>query len=147
MIDTPTINADSTAPDTPTWAFPRFSIPVAANSMTLVKGQHRQGREGNSDAASGLEGLSHSTTTIQSLLERVRILEQKLSETSSNPRSSHPAAEGSMLSAQNDGSNPERAKGKRDYNADTQLPVRGTFSKTRLFGQSHWMNSVEQVRI
>lgn len=28
---------------------------------------------------------------------------------------------------------------------NTTLPTKGVFEKTRLFGRSHWMNSVEQV--
>ncbi|EDN07413.1 predicted protein [Histoplasma mississippiense (nom. inval.)] len=73
-----------------------------------------------------------SAVTIQALVDRVRLLEKKLSEsTSTNSISSFP---------------PPRC-GPREVLDDPQglpAPVSETFSKTRFFGKSHWMNCAKE---
>jgi hypothetical protein len=70
-------------------------------------------------------GGPDTSRTIEFLVHRVQKLEQLLSESSSKA----PANLGSSSTTE---SAPQQ--------------IRGTLSKTRLFGQSHWMTSLEQVR-
>ena len=69
-------------------------------------------------------GGHDAARTIESLVHRVQNLEQLLSQSTSKT----PANLGSSSAAET-----------------TPQQVRGTLSKTRLFGQSHWMTPLEQV--
>ncbi|KAL2071166.1 hypothetical protein VTL71DRAFT_12401 [Oculimacula yallundae] len=80
------------------------------------------------ESSSDLE-LTHPISNSQVLVDRVRFLEQKLADVVSFQYA------GSFMSYSSEGPDPE-----------ISASVRGTFSKTRYFGQSHWMNSAEQFR-
>jgi hypothetical protein len=94
----------------------------ASTSTTLIEDQHRAASIDS--AASPV--IPPSSSSVQALENRVHELERKLLQ-SVNSRSAEPPA-GSSRSD------------------DADLPVRGTYCKTRLFGQGHWRSSVQQVR-
>ena len=66
----------------------------------------------------------HSESTVQDLRDRIHKLEQLLSES----KSRQPADSRDVSSV-----------------AETAPHLRGSLSKTRFFGQSHWMNFIDQV--
>ena len=66
----------------------------------------------------------------QSLMDRVKSLEQRLSDASSS-RSSEPTVLSPVTT--------------QDSRPSTTPSLKGVFSKTRFFGQSHWMNNAQQV--
>ena len=92
-------------------------IPTTNVSSSFAEGS---ARERGVDLTFGLE---------QSLTDRITSLEHKFSHAASS-QSSEPI----LVS-------PSR----QDPGTPTTPPLRGVFSKTRFFGQSHWMNNSQQV--
>ena len=93
----------------------------ASSTRNSMKSKEVHTRGQGLDATSGLE---------QRLNDRMKLLEQKILDVG-NLRSGESTAVSSW---------------KRSARPSPTPPMRGIFSKTRLFGQSHWMNSAQQVR-
>ena len=94
---------------------------IARNSTTLIEGL---GRPSSSDSTAS-PVIPPSPYSVQALGNRVQELERKLLQ-AVNTRS----AELPIGSSCPD---------------DAALPVKGIYSKTRLFGQGHWRSSIQQV--
>lgn len=117
----------SSKSDTPaTGAFDAVNdrLLVAGNSIIDPAHTERQGKERTTESVTDLQG-SPSASTVQALIDRVHQLEKQLADTTKTP----PAEPATVSLPMH----------------NTALPTKGVFSKTRLYGQSHWMNSVEQV--
>jgi Fungal Zn(2)-Cys(6) binuclear cluster domain len=97
--------------------------PPAGNRTSSTEGQCRA----SSKASTASPVFPHSPSSVQALGNRVQELERKLSQTV-NTLLVEPVT-GSLCSD------------------DPGLPVRGIYSKTRLFGEGHWRSSVVQVRL
>ncbi|OJD11496.1 hypothetical protein ACJ73_09527, partial [Blastomyces percursus] len=114
--------------------FPSYPSPSTANvsdQSTYADDQRSDITGSTRNAAQGLQ----SAATIQALADRVRLLEKKLAQStsiSSVAASSSPG--GRYLDALDD-------------REALHAPVRGTFSKTRFFGQSHWMNCAKEFNM
>lgn len=81
-----------------------------------------------SSEPSSRAGSASQSSSVDALLARVRQLENKLAKT----EISHDISQGEILSHYEE--SPAPVKG-----------TRGTVSKTRYFGQSHWLSSIELV--
>jgi DNA-binding IclR family transcriptional regulator len=73
-------------------------------------------------------GSASGASTVDALAARVRELEQKLAETC---HITHPAEDKLVECEQREEEEP--------------APMKGTVSKTRFFGQSHWMNGADMA--
>ena len=71
-----------------------------------------------------------ASVVVQSLSERVRQLEAKLADNGNPPSTMSFAATPSSVPA---------------TDSSRMIAVRGMFSKSRYFGQSHWANGIDQV--
>lgn len=81
----------------------------------------------SSSVPSSTMGSSSDTSTVDALAARVRELEQKLADSFFISR---------------------KTEDKLEHNEEQEeahAPMKGTISKTRFFGQSHWMNGVDMV--
>ncbi|KAF4988530.1 hypothetical protein FDECE_15017 [Fusarium decemcellulare] len=105
---------------------------VPARSAPVVESQRRSPGENNhqrrpsSSVPSSTVGSASGASTVDALAARVRELEQKLAESCHITRP--PLAEDRLIEP--------------DQNEESP-PMKGTVSKTRFFGQSHWMNGVD----
>ncbi|EEQ87416.2 C6 zinc finger domain-containing protein [Blastomyces dermatitidis ER-3] len=114
--------------------FPSYPSPFTANESD----QSTHADDQRSDVTGSIRNVAQdlqSAATIQALVDRVRLLEKKLAQstsTSSVAASSSPG--GRRLDALED-------------REALHTPVRGTFSKTRFFGQSHWMNCAKEFNM
>ncbi|PGH00032.1 hypothetical protein GX51_06031 [Blastomyces parvus] len=114
--------------------FPSYPSPSTANASDLSIHADDQRSDVTRSTRNVAQDLQ-SAATIQALADRVRLLERKLAQstrTSSVATSSSPG--GRVLEALED-------------REASHAPVRGTFSKTRFFGQSHWMNCAKEFNI
>lgn len=85
-------------------------------------------RRQSSSVPSSTVGSNSESSTVDALAARVKELEQKLAETCYITK-------------------PERDRIEEPDDEDQNpAPMKGTVSKTRFFGQSHWMNGVDMVR-
>lgn len=123
----PRSDSPTTPSESPTYSemlstISAFGPRVSQVSTTTVSPAHPEGpaRERGGKLTFGLE---------QTLIDRVASLERKVSqEAKSRPSEPNLAS-------------PSR----QDYVKPSTLSLKGVFSKTRLFGQSHWMNNSQQV--
>lgn len=99
-----------------------FNLPTPR--MDYSRGSQGRRKDGGSDS-----DAPQSAVATQALIDRVRLLEQTLLSTATSQEYQETASSPSSPSCEED------------------LSIRGTFSKTRFFGQSHWMNSINQVRV
>lgn len=97
-----------------------FAVP----SQPITRPMEDQSQVGRTDSTTTLEG-PQSALAIEPLMDRVQHLEQRLSDAVKSQ---------SSASATNSSPGPDMA-----------MSIRGKFSKTRFFGQSHWMNGTDQV--
>lgn len=97
----------------------QFSIASTKDSAFM----ERQGNEQTTESLTDPQGSPASTVRV--LTDRVHQLEKQLAD-AARIQTAEPATVSLPMHT-------------------TALPTKGVFSKTRLFGQSHWMNSVEQV--
>jgi hypothetical protein len=96
-------------------------------NLPTPKTDYSRGQGSRKDSRTNLQA-PQSATAAQALIDRVRLLEQKLLCA---------VASQEYLETTSELSSPDCEEG---------ISIRGTFSKTRFFGQSHWMNSINQVR-
>ncbi|KAF7544892.1 hypothetical protein G7Z17_g9600 [Cylindrodendrum hubeiense] len=109
---------------------PVVSSHVPARSAPVIE-SHRPSAGGNLDPTaqvssvpSSTVGSTSDTSTVDALAARVRELEQKLSDSFHISRQTADVLE-------------------HDEKQDEHAPMKGTISKTRFFGQSHWMNGAD----
>ncbi|ESU08960.1 hypothetical protein FGSG_04170 [Fusarium graminearum PH-1] len=102
---------------------PGRSAPVVDLSRKTTPSDSSAKRQSSSIPSSTV-GSNSETSTVDALAARVKELEQKLAE------SCHITQPGEDILIQHD-----------DQEADP-APMKGTVSKTRFFGQSHWMNGI-----
>ncbi|CAF3648302.1 unnamed protein product [Fusarium graminearum] len=105
---------------------PGRSAPVVDLSRKTTPSDSSAKRQSSSIPSSTV-GSNSETSTVDALAARVKELEQKLAE------SCHITQPGEDILIQHD-----------DQEADP-APMKGTVSKTRFFGQSHWMNGIVMV--
>lgn len=99
-----------------------FSLPTPRTDYS--RGSQERRKDGGADSEA-----PQSAVAAQALIDRVRLLEQTL------------------LSTVTSQEYPETASSPSSPGCEEDISIRGTFSKTRFFGQSHWMNSINQVRV
>ncbi|KAJ4323104.1 hypothetical protein N0V84_004504 [Fusarium piperis] len=104
---------------------PARSAPVASAQGHSPTANARPGRSPSSVQSSTM-GSASGASTVDALAARVRELEQKLAETC---HITNPAE--------------DRLAEPEPREEDEPAPMKGTVSKTRFFGQSHWMNGVD----
>ncbi|KLJ07022.1 hypothetical protein EMPG_17497 [Blastomyces silverae] len=114
--------------------FPSYPSPSTAN----VSDRSTHADDQRSDITGSTRNVAQdlqSAATIQALIDRVRLLEKKLAQSTSTS---------SVAAASSPGDRPLEALEDRET---LHAPVRGTFSKTRFFGQSHWMNCAKEFEM
>ncbi|KAJ4174662.1 hypothetical protein NW754_005082 [Fusarium falciforme] len=104
---------------------PARSAPVTSTQGHSPTTNARPGRSPSSVQSSTM-GSASGASTVDALAARVRELEQKLAETC---HITHPAEDKLVECEQREEEEP--------------APMKGTVSKTRFFGQSHWMNGAD----
>ena len=98
--------------------------PIAENSTKQIPQGEGLYNGRIADSITSVNG-PNSASSVHALLDRVQQLEKKLSDSTS----AHSAEPAIVSQSHNE-----------------RLPIRGSFSKSMFFGQSHWMNIVEKVR-
>lgn len=106
---------------------PGRSAPAIDSNRIQPSSDPSGGRQ-SSSVPSSTVGSNSETSTVDALAARVKELEQKLAETC------HITQPGDDRLIQRDG-----------QEGGEPAPMKGTVSKTRFFGQSHWMNGVDMV--
>jgi len=98
-------------------------------SLPTPRTHYSRGSQGRrKDGGADFE-VPQSGVAAQALIDRVLLLEQRLLSTVTSQE---------YLETASSPASPGR---------EEDISIRGTFSKTRFFGQSHWMNSINQVRV
>jgi hypothetical protein len=118
-LNPPDTGASAAARDT---QLSYFSLPTPRTDYS--RGGQGRRKEGGADSE-----VPQSAVAAQALIDRVRHLEQTLLSTVTSREYLETASSPSSPGCEED------------------ISIRGTFSKTRFFGQSHWMNSINQVRV
>jgi len=98
-------------------------------SLPTPRTNYSRGSQGRRKDGGADSEVPQSAVATQALIDRVRLLEQRLLSTVTSQEYLETASSPSSLGCEED------------------ISIRGTFSKTRFFGQSHWMNSINQVRV
>lgn len=101
--------------------------------------------QADSPSVSAPPSLISSATAVESLERKVKQLEKQLQSALSRQRS--PSATWSLRKESHlPGESPESPTGARDVDKTfVPLPIRGTLSKTRFFGQSHWASGANLI--
>lgn len=96
-------------------------------SQNQVQNGMDNGNDENSNHSHSNVNPSTSPTVdrVQALLDRVQSLEKTLQDATKSAALDPPVIQ--------------------TASAGSKMPMKGTFDKTRYFGQSHWMNSLDQV--
>lgn len=105
-------------------------VPARSAAVDLTRKQSlsdTSARQTSSSIPSSTVGSNSGASTVDALAARVKELEQKLAESCYITQ----PAEGKLWQDE-------------DHQED-EAPMKGTVSKTRFFGQSHWMNGVNMV--
>ncbi|PGH33694.1 hypothetical protein GX50_03521 [[Emmonsia] crescens] len=115
-------------------SFTAYPSPSTAN----ISDQSPHADDQRSDITGSTRNVARnlqSAATIQALVDRVRLLEKKLSDSA---KTSYGAISPSPVS---------RPLEVLEGPGSSHAPVRGIFSKTRFFGKSHWMNCAKEFDI
>jgi hypothetical protein len=110
-------------------AIPSLQPSPGYASLPTPRTDYGRGSQGRRKDGGGADSeVPQSAVAVQALIDRVRLLEQRLPSTVTSQEYLETASNPSSPGCEED------------------ISIRGTFSKTRFFGQSHWMSSINQVR-